>query len=226
MITCRYHEDYGGGRNRGAHCFRAATLRLRQEFDDKTIDLCWRHAFAITKRYPQMGGMERFERIPGTYEPRPREPAWRAPDYKQSSADREPKNQATTCECGRPKSKTEIGCERCMFLDGRGAERGEARIISALRDHGAMSLKELAHATKSSERHTHTLLHKMLKRGRLSRYWEESNAHEVSSRDRRYYGRWCSEDHRAWMLARACWIYRLAARPERRCQTGALASSA
>lgn len=138
----------------------------------------------------------------------------------------ERRNLTLECECGKPKTRAALACDRCLFLDGRGGERGEARVISTLRDYGPLSLGHLAFKANTGERNMHRLLMAMLQSGRISRYWEEADVEERMRRHFNGFGRWSltvSPMLRSSHGGR--WIYFLAASPERECQTEAVPSA-
>lgn len=117
------------------------------------------------------------------------------------------------CECGRPKHPKREACDRCRFLDGERLAHQE--IISALRDVDGMSIPELcrqiygSYDSSNNGTSMQRVLHKMQERGRISRFWRESDCFEAPST------RWGNV---RMMRGRAVgsWVYQLAGDPDRR----------
>jgi len=93
------------------------------------------------------------------------------------------------CDCGNPKPSGKVEeCGRCAFLDSGGRVQTlfgkvfdrQAHVIAALRTVDGMSLEDLCVAVgmdasvKNGRRSMLRTVQRLMKSGRLSRYWDES----------------------------------------------------
>ena len=92
------------------------------------------------------------------------------------------KNRSETCDCGQDKGKYAEACESCSYFDGGTTNR--AAIITAMRDSGAITLRDAVIAVngvykRRLNRSVLRTLRDMERTGRIRRYWsEESHAEE------------------------------------------------
>lgn len=124
-----------------------------------------------------------------------------------------PLNRTTECECGRPKERGELCCERCAFLDG--VKPRQREIIETLRDTNGMNVRDLClelfgfYDANNNGTVIGRTLQVMLGRGRLARFWREGEVLHVARSNR-----WASGK-----TMRACaagsWVYVLAGDPDR-----------
>lgn len=110
-----------------------------------------------------------------------------------------------TCECGNERSRNAQACKRCTYLDG---VREAAFVIDALRGTDGLSITEICALTGTTY---HEAMQRALKRlmriGRVRRYWRETDAHLVER----------SPSRRKWGTrgGSGCWVYALDGATER-----------
>jgi len=85
------------------------------------------------------------------------------------------------CDCGMPKPLDEIACGRCAFLDVNVGRASLRAVVDALRDERSMTSDEIAGAIGVSWRRTHDALQELMRRGRLTRAWEDGDEFEMAT---------------------------------------------
>ncbi len=80
------------------------------------------------------------------------------------------------CDCGELKPAAQDACDRCGFLDGR--TKCEIEIISLLREHGPLTVKQLCNATKRIHRAVYSNLQRLAERGRIRSHSQAGGEHD------------------------------------------------
>jgi hypothetical protein len=97
------------------------------------------------------------------------------------SHDSEKKNYTALCECGEHKSKSAEACKLCTAQDGT---RVNGQVIDLLRGTDGMSVNEVSRALGNQHpQGTHRALLRLLRLGRVRRYWREADAVEMDAVD-------------------------------------------
>ena len=83
-----------------------------------------------------------------------------------------------TCDCGEPCEDAELGCVRCLYLDGTNAS--EAAVIAALRlVGGRASTTDIMELTGFSRTWTSKVMNGLCRAGRARRLEGEADVFEV-----------------------------------------------